>query len=212
MEPRKTSRIRPLMALAVASALVFAGSASAAGPSKSCALFSDPAGDARVTVSAPGGPSEDALDFTYVNLASDGKKVTGVFGLTKAATAAATAPNGYQLLLNFTVRGFTNEVYLNATGARGGMAFNFGQNDPTLGLDTLGAASGVVDTAYNEIRVTAKLTDLKAAGINLKPGMKLSGFNAVSSRDLVLVITFADRALGDKEYTVGAKSCFKVGK
>lgn len=203
--------IRLALAAAAATSLIAAGAASAAPVS--CKLIVDPAGDAGATTAVAGGPSDDALDIRYVDLATDGKKITGVLGLTKPAVNAATAPNGYQLLLNFEVPGFANPVYLNATSGRAGLSFNFGQDDPTLGLKTLGAATGVLDTAKSEIRITAKLSDLKAAGVNLKPGQKLTGINALSSRDFVLVITFADRANTDaKDYTVGAKSCVAVGK
>lgn len=205
--------VRTLLALAATVAVIGAGSASAAPSGAGCALVKDPAGDSGLSTSSPGVVKDDALDFTYVNLASDKTKLTGVFGLTKAAASAMTAPNGYQLLLNFTVPGFENEVYLNASGTtRTGVTFNFGQTDPTLGLDTLGAATGVVDTVKNEIRVTAKLADLKGGGINIKPGMKLSNINAISSRDLVIFIVYADRATGGKDYVAGSKSCVAVGK
>lgn len=203
--------VRLALAASIAASLLVAGVAQAAPVS--CKLVLDPAGDAGATTAASGGPSDDALDIRYLDLASDGKKITGVFGLTKPAVNAASAPNGYQLLLNFDVPGFANPVYLNASSGRAGLSFNFGQDDPTTGLDTLGAATGVLDAAKNEIRVTAKLSDMKAAGVNLKAGQKLTGINGISSRDLVAFIVFADRANTDpKDYTVGAKSCVAVGK
>ncbi len=207
--------LRSAIAILAVAGVVSAGTAGADASGAACALFTDPAGDAGITSAVAGGPNDDALDFTYVNLASDKTKLTGVLGMSKAAAEAATAPNGFRMLLNFTVPGHTNVVYLNATGAsRTGVSFSFGENDtsPGGGLTTLGPAAGVLDTKKNEIRITAKLSDLKAAGVKLATGDTLTAINAASSRDFVAVITYADKASGDKEYVVGSKSCVAVGK
>lgn len=200
------------LAVVTVASVLSAGLASAAAP-VSCKLVVDKAGDASLTTATPVGPSEGALDITYVDLATDKTKMTGVFGLTKAAADAATAPNGYRQLLFFTAPGFADPVFLSASSAaRTGVTFSFGA-DQVDGLATLGAASGVLDTKKNEIRITAKLSDLKAGGINLKPGMVLTAISGVTSRDFTAAFLYADRANTDpKDYTVGAKSCVAVGK
>jgi hypothetical protein len=210
-------RLRPALALAVVVAATVGGVAFAApkapAPAPVCNLLTDPKGDAYPTSSAPAGPSDDVLDVVSADVATAGKKMTVVFRMAKAAKSTSTAPTGYHLVFDFTAPGAANPLYVQYFTGNAGLpeSYDFGYNDPVNGLTSLGKADGVVDTAKNEIRVTLPVNGF-ADHAPLKVGDKLSGITVESTRDLVVLLPYADKAATDKTYAVGAPSCVVVGK
>jgi hypothetical protein len=207
------SKLRPVLALAVCAGLAAATGVSVAAPAAKpvCNLLTDAKGDGYPTTAAAAGPSDDALDIVSADVASDAKKLTAVVRLSKAATAADSAPTGFRFLVLFSAPGADDPVYLSAASTPGiGQTYSFG-NDTADGLSDAGTATGVFDTAKNEIRITASLSELSAAAGKIKPGTKLTDLTANSSRDFQAVITYADMAEGGKAYVAGSPSCVKVG-
>jgi hypothetical protein len=208
------SKLRPVLALGVCAALAAATGVAAAAPSPKpvCNLLTDAKGDGYPTTAAEAGPSDDALDILSADVATNAKQLTAVLRLSKAATSADSAPTGFRFLVLFTTPGSDDPVYLSAASTPGlGETYSFG-TDAADGLTDGGEATGVFDAAKNEVRITASLSDLSSVAGKLKPGTKLTGLNANSSRDFQAVITYADRAEGGKTYVAGTPSCVAVGK
>lgn len=206
-------RLRPALALGIC-ASVLAGGAALAAPAKPvCNLISDTKGDAYPTTAMPAGPSDETLDIVTADIASNKKTLTAVIRLSKVAAQSSTAPNGYNMVFNFTAPGATNPLYLRYFSGNDALeaSFQYGYDDSVNGLTSLGDADGVVDTTKNEIRISAPLNGFSAQA-SIKPGQKLGDLVVQATRDLLVLLPYADIAEGGAAYTVGAPSCVVPGK
>ena len=225
----------PLIALVA----VTAPAASAAGKAKPlCHIITDPAGDtfafrtqdAPPTGSGVYGPQDDSLDITSADLASNGKVVTAVVRIKKLSRSIATSPLGLTAGIEFTIGDGGVTVRLQA-------ALPTGQPDrfevaaiapgalPNTPATYVGSATGAVDLAKNEVRITAPASLLAPFG-PVKPGALLApsdaqsatvarGFPPITStpgQPMTTRGTFADVAIGGTAIKVGAKSCVVPGK
>ncbi len=195
-----------------------------------CNLVVDDKGDAGVS-GVPGGPGDDVLS---ADLASDGVTLTGV---VRTAGLAANDPewlNGRAYFAEFTAPGSADVLFLQARAYPTGVIWTYGYSgvDPTSGINTsytLGAATGVVDVAKKEVRISApvkgfvdgakaklgkgaKLTTLGArvfrqGGQGLVPSQTVGGTRVPLGGFNVLF----DEAAGGN-YVMGTPSCVAVGK
>jgi len=208
--------LRPALCIVVAASLAAAGTATAATkpkPKPVCKLIVDAVGDASLTTAAVIPPNEDSLDITSADIAASSKVITGVLRLASLGSPA-TAPAGYSAVLFFSVPSSENPLYFRyATSPILGTTAEFGWDNPAAdgGLTSLGTAAVVVDQAKKEIRMSAPLKGF-ADQATLKLGTKISGLTANTSRDLVVLLVYADLAEGSKSYVVGQPSCVTPGK
>jgi hypothetical protein len=175
------SKLRPVLALAVAGVTALTLSAHAAGPA-SLAL-SAITGDAnglngqgivQGTPDAATGPlSYAGMDFTKVTLANLGKTVKTCTGFTLtmefAGPVDASAPAIYRLLGATTSNDGIFQIYLNNGPAAGGVTevrYGSGDADDTIALSKPAVVAG------NKITITITKADMKAFGD--KPGNVIS--------------------------------------
>ena len=218
---RLVSTVRPVLCLVLAASVVGGTAASQAAvkkkpaPKPVCNLVTDPKGDSSLSTAATlPGTGDDALDIVSADLAASAKTLTAAIRLVKVADTATTAPNGFSVVYTFTAPSKPDVPlylrYFAGSPALDGL-FEYGYDDPTNGLTPLGDAFGVVDTAKNEIRISAPLNGFDAQA-PIKKNDKLAGFDVTTSRDLVVLLTYADRGTATTTYTVGAPSCVTPGK
>ena len=208
-----------------------AGAASAAPAAKPvCNLVSDATGDASVS-GVPGGAGDD---ITSADIASDGKTLTGV---VRVAGLAANDPewlNGRAYFADFSVPGSEDVLFVQARAYPTGVIWSYGYSgvDPTSGVNTsytLGSATGVIDVAKKEVRISAPVKGfVTGAKAKLAKGVKLKGLGAriyrqggqglVPSQEvagtrvpLSGLNVLLDEASGSS-YVVGTPSCVAVGK
>ena len=163
----------------------------------------------------PYGPNEAALDITSVDVASDAKNITAVVRVTKLAKTAQSAPGGLSFRVQFATPDQSDEnLYLNAFTNGSADAFSAGTRAITANVATkLADVTGVFDLVKNEVRITAPLATFAKQGV--KPGVVVSfdGLDQTASRGLAADrAAFADVALSEKSYTLGAPSCVVPGK
>lgn len=218
--------VLPLVLTSVGGFLSAAEAAKA--PKPVCNLIADAAGDATYN----NVPGADGDDIVGGDVASDGTKVTGVIRLKALAANDPQAPLGRSYFVEFAVKGAEAVLFVNARTYPTGTLFTYGYRgiDPNSGIGTsysLGAATGVVDLAKGEIRITAPNAGFAPSGSKLPKSSKLTGLAATSWRmagqGLVpsqqvgparvplggVQMMFDDGAGGS--YTVGAPSCVKPG-
>ena len=209
-----------------------AGAASAA-PKKVkpvCNLVVDAAGDANLG-GAPGGAGDD---ITSADIASDGKTLTGVIRMAGLAANDPEWLNGRAYFAEFVAPGSQDVLFVQARAYPTGVIWSYGYSgvDPTSGINTsytLGTATGVIDVAKKEVRISApvkgfvdgakaklakgaKLTALGArvyrqGGQGLVPSQEVGGTRVPLSGLNVLL----DDASGSS-YVMGTPSCVVVGK
>ena len=214
------SAARPVLALGVCAALAVATGVAAAAPKAKpvCNLLTDAAGDANGSFLAedgvPGAPSEDAVDIVSADIASTKKVVTTVLRVKKLAASSPTAPGGLHWKFFFTVG--ETLVYTQAVAPAGGaVTYTYGTIDGTTGTSTsLGSASGVLDLAKNEVRITVPASALPETP---KLGSKITELAPNAGRFVgnEAALTFSDStdmATSSKSYTAGAPSCVVPGK
>lgn len=192
---------RTTLAVSAALALAAAGAAQAAPRPKPkpplCNLVTDPAADV-----ATGAKS---LDIVSADVATDGRIVTGVIRLAKAAAPGSdtSSPTGGFYQLQFTYNGTGHNLTAHVTPA--------GQ---VYGPD--GKGKGTFDVAKNEVRIHVKPSDLAGAPV-FKPGALLTNFvvrTDVGNPTLPVGSTFhlaGDTASGNKVYPVAHPSCVRPG-
>ena len=193
--------VRPLVAVALGVSFVVAGSVSAK-TAPACNLITDPAGDVTAVPS-------DNLDILSGDIASNAKSLTAVIRVAKLATSDSTAPTGMAYNLRFQVDGDAATYYLLSSNTpTTGQVFEYGTVATNV-LTKVGDATGVIDMAKNEIRITAPL-DFGG----LKSGAKIGALQAFSQRRFVALLAGADSTVIDdtKTYKAGAPSCVTVGK
>jgi hypothetical protein len=226
--------VQARLALLPVVALVALVAPNANAAPKSCNTITDPAGDTFAVRSQDGegvyGPQDDGLDVISGDLASDGKVVTAVIRVKKLSRTVQTSPTGLTASLGFLIGGSSTVVRLYGeliSGQPDRFEVSATASDavPNTPSTFVGAATGVVDLAKNEVRITAPAALLAPYGA-LKPGTPLfpneaesatvaRGVPAVTSTPGQPMSTrgpFADIAAGGKATKVGAPSCVVPGK
>jgi hypothetical protein len=204
-----------LAALLAVAALPTASHAAPRPKPKVCNLVVDPAGD-----SAP--VASDAVDIVGGDIASDSRKLTAVIRLKKWADTEPTAPLGRVYQINLTGQGGETYAFMSYFTTPAGASFKYGYHDATTNVDTgTGTATGKVDPAKNEIRMTVPVGSLSQMGTgSFKSGARITGIEitvgrwlgAYASADVYGGFTSpADSAAAEKSYTGGSLSCVKVG-
>jgi hypothetical protein len=175
------SKLRPVLALAIAGVTALTMSAHAAGPST--LALTDVTGDAnglngqgivRGTPDASTGPVSDAgMDFTKVTLANLGKTAKACTGFTLtmefAGPVDTSAPAIYRLLGATTANDGIFQLYFNNGPAAGGateVRYGAGDADDTVALSKPAVIAG------NKITLTITKADMKSFGD--KPGDVIS--------------------------------------
>jgi hypothetical protein len=194
-------RTRSLIAVAaIAPLLLGVGTASAAKkpPAKkpTCKLVQDATGDGTGTGLGVDGPNDPNFDITYADLATNGKTLTTVLGLTTVDGSSNTSPTGrtYDVVFNVGTTAVTIRAMLAPTG----------------NVWAGGKGTGYVDTAKKEIRINVPLSALAVA---IKPGDKLTDLKAATWRWAGTDVSLGkvDAAIGVVPYIAGWPSCVKVG-
>jgi hypothetical protein len=206
MHPR-ASIVRVVAVMTVAGMLVGAGAASATTKKKTQPPV------CKLVKAQPGGVSDQSLDITSADVASNATTLTSVIRVVKlsAGTSDTATPTGREWDMNFTVSGkeVTLQVY---DGPFGAVA---GTGTPTL------------DTAKNEVRINVSLADLASKlGVQIKNKSSVLTNFVVTSKSTVegpaipgvigagtyFQTGQTDRATSPAKYTAGASSCVVVGK
>lgn len=211
-----TSRARLVLAATTVAAVALAGGASAA-PAKPCNLMVDPAGDASFLGAAP---NDRSLDIRSADVATDAKTLTGVLRLDAFSAVSPGSPLGRGYYVQFNVPGASFPIYLNLQITPDLTRYTWGT------LETLpngsgryvrkGDATGVVDGAANELRVSVPLSAL-ATVTRIKPGTKLSALTATTTSVIGTsasggLVATVDTAESSKSYITGSPSCVVPGK
>lgn len=208
-------RARLLRPVLLGSVLGLIASASIAGAAPaSCNLVTDDEGDATGFVFTDEDylPNNPQLDLLSGDVASNAKTVTAVIRTKELALTDSQSPTGRAYYANFTADGTELYLAVRLDGSGAGL-YSAGYIDGRrIGL---GAATGVIDVAKKEIRISAPIS-LFAEQANLKPGRKITDLNLLAQRFIGAAgagaTPSADAAEGGKAYTTGSKSCVTVGK
>lgn len=226
MKTRACLLALPLVLLGTGGAFTVADAAKA--PAPVCNIVKDDTGDAKL-VAVPGGGNDDIVS---ADVASDGKTITGVIRLAALDANDPNAPLGHNYIVNFSAKGVENPLFVAARTYPTGTKFIFGyqSTDPTLPINIsypIGDATGTVDLAKKEIRISAPNAAFEPAGSKLALGTKLLGVGALSYRvagqglvpsqsvgghfvPLGGLSEQFDNAAGGN-YVVGTPSCVKPG-
>lgn len=226
--------MRKALAFAVValSLLVHPVGASGQQQAVACNLVTDPAGDAvsnpasYIPILPPGSfSSDDAMDITSVDLASDKKGITAVLRLKRLTATSSNAPTGMTWRTSFTAGGvtFTLAGHASPTGAT---TFDAAYSSPSDTGSYGNAVIGIFDTVKSEVRITARRT-LLSGQTNIRPGTVVKGLNGEAAEEFVVVPNATggpgsgsglssrhsvDLAYGDTDYIGGTRSCVVVGK
>ena len=176
-----------------------------------CNLVLDDKGD----VPAPDG----ALDVVSADVASDGRKITGVIRLAGDPDGTSpTSPTGRTYNLQFSGQSATREVFLGFLYSPTAQAGTYGYHDEATGINN-GLGTSTVKIVGNDLYMTVPVSVFAEYG-KFKVGNRITGFSVTTGR---MVGAYAsstayaynslagDTASGAKAYTVGARSCVKVG-
>ena len=208
-------RLRGLSAIGLVLACAVAvQSAEAVAPVKKvCTLVQDIKDDARETPLAIGstGPNEPGADVIVGDFATNKTHVTGVIKVDKLVTESSTAPNGLGWIFFFNVG--EHRFYLRASNSKSaGAARDFGYMEN--GHKRLGDATAVLDTAKNEVRITAPLQPFTSRTA-IPAGKKIEKLEAWGFRHMGPGYDpgwRADVATSTRVYAAGQPSCVVVGK
>lgn len=204
-----------LLTAAVASCTLAGVHAEAASKAKPiCKNVIDDKGDVVLTQAAEQSKTPDpALDIVSADLGSNTKAVTAVIRLDKLARPASTSPAGtvYELRVTHAKSDLVYTLWAHVTGATAtyGVGTVDGASPQPELVKSTGTATGVVDVAKSEIRITAPYSALGGAKVGVKAAIDLvvvkrSAANQYYGR-------YADSASGGKGFVFGAPSCVKVG-
>jgi hypothetical protein len=194
-----------------------------------CNIIKDASGDAEYNGAVPGDGNDDIVS---ADVASDGKKITAVLRLAALAQPDPMAPLGQGFFVEFGAKGSDSNLFLSARTYPTGTKYVFGYSapDPNTGINTsytIGDATGSIDTAKKQVRITAVNSAFAPAGSKLTKGTKLlvptattyriAGQGLVPSQSVAgtrvpiggLLLPFDDAS--GKTYTVGTLSCVKPG-
>lgn len=209
--------LRTVLATSMVAAVALAGGAAAAPAKAVCNLMSDPKGDASFLDVAP---NDRSLDIVSADVATDAKTLTGVVRVDAYSAISPTSPlgRGYYVLFNAPKAEFP--IYLNVQITPDLTRYSWGTRQ-TLPSGSgryvrSGDATGVIDAASNELRISVPLKDV-AAVAKLTPGTKLTALTANTTAVLGTsatggLVATIDDAAGTKPYIVGTKSCVTPGK
>ncbi len=211
-----STRLSVSLATVLVGAVALAGGAAAAPAKPACNLVTDLKGDASFLDTAP---NDASLDIVSADVATDAKKLTAVLRVDRFASLSPTSPlgRGYYVMFNAPKAEFP--IYLNLQITPDVTRFTWGTRE-TLPSGSgrfvrKGTATGVVDAAKNELRVTVPLADFSAV-TKITKGTKLSGLTAQTTSVLGTsatggLVATVDDAAGNKPYVVGSASCVKPG-
>lgn len=209
--------LRTVLATSMVAAVALAGGAAAAPAAAVCNIISDPKGDASFLDTLPNDPS---LDIVSADVATDAKTLTGVLRVDAFSSVSPTSPlgRGYYVMFNAPKAEFP--IYLNIQITPDLTRFAWGTRE-TLASGSgsyvrKGMATGVVDAAKNELRISVPLADV-AAITKLSPGTKLTALTATTTSVIGTsatggLVATIDDAAGSKAYVAGTKSCVVPGK
>jgi hypothetical protein len=190
-----------------------------------CTFATDPRGDAGRPVvgdSAARGPNDDGVDLTELTLGSDRSQLAVAIRLA-ASTSPLDGADGDRrsFLVAFRARGARDAAYLEATVANGTWSYTFGA---VRGYGTgqerhepLGAATGRVDAARAEVRISVALTALARVAA-VSPGTPLDDIRVTTSRharngagptgsESQLFLLAGDLLRPDRSYVAGSAPC-----
>lgn len=208
--------LRTALATSLVATVALAGGAAAA-PKPVCNLMSDPKGDASFLDTLP---NDRSLDIVSADVASDAKTLTGVLRVDAFSAVSPTSPlgRGYYVMFNAPKAEFP--IYLNVQITPDVTRFAWGTRE-TLASGNgsyvrKGEATGVIDAAKNELRISVPLADV-AAVTKLTPGTKLTALTASTTSVIGTsasggLVATVDDAAGSKAYLVGTPSCVAPGK
>lgn len=218
---------RAVALVAVGAWLAVAAPAGARPPTRPaavCNLVADPTGDALTSPTAyvpvlPRGSSDDAMDITSADVATGGGMLTGVLRVKKLSATSSNAPMGMTWRVGFTAGRFSFTLAAHA-GPTGSPAFDAAYSSLSGGATYAYDATGVLNMATNEVRITVPLS-LLAPQTNIKPGTTLSGITGETASEIRVPnvkgsLGFSNRhsvdlAAGETNYVAGQMSCVKVG-
>lgn len=209
MHPR-ASKVRGIVSALVVIALATAGSAEAATKHKP-APKPKPVCD--LVKTAAGGVTDQSLDITSADVATNATMLTSVVRVAKLTTGADSAsPAGRQWTLAFTIDGHLVSVNV---------------YDGPFGTMASYPGTVTLDTVKNEIRFSTKLSDLANASATpqIRNGKSvLTSFQASSNETVegpnaapvlrggtLFGLQQADSASSGAKYIAGTPSCVTVG-
>ena len=207
-------------AVVLTGALLAAGlasSAQAAKPKLPCKNMTDPTGDVVFAQASNATAYEDAaLDLVSGDLGSDKKVITAVIRVSKLAVPASTSVGTtYEMRISGPAGDpFTLWANLSASGNKFGVgtidADPTGTGYPPETATSTGTATGVVDLAKGEIRITAPYS----AFSGFKPGVKVGIDTVIAKRGLPgqFYGRYADDGAGSKSLPLGTPTCVTPGK
>ena len=208
--------LRTVLAASMVGAVALTGGAVAA-PAKACNVITDPKGDASFLDTLP---NDRSLDIVSADVATDAKTLTGVLRVDAFSAVSPTSPlgRGYYVMFNAPKSEFP--IYLNLQITPDLTRYTWGTRE-TLPSGSgrfvrQGAATGVIDAAKNELRISVPLADVAAIS-KLTPGTKLTALTASTTSVIGTSVTgglvaTVDDAASAKSYIAGAPSCVAIGK
>jgi hypothetical protein len=218
------SLLRPAVGVLLFASVVAGGAATAApkpapkpAAQPSCNLMLDDKGDAKF---AGNGPNDPNLDITSADVASDAKTVTTVLRLASFATTDPQSPLGRGYYVLFNAPGSDFPVYFNMQITPDLTRFAWGDLEKLAtgngSYVKKGDATGVIDTAKGEIRISVPVSEVKAVA-NVAPGSKLTSINAAATAVLGTsktpgLVSTVDSATSNSAYIAGSPSCVVPGK
>jgi len=214
------SLARSAAAVVACASVVTAGAAAAAPKAPpvqpSCNLMIDDKGDAKFLGAVP---NDANLDITSADVASDAKTVTAVLRVASFAATDPQSPLGRGYYVLFNAPGSDFPVYFNMQITPDLTRFAWGDREVlATGSGSYvrkGDATGVIDAAKGEIRISVPVADVKAVA-KVTPGMKLTNISASATAVLGTsqtggLVSTVDSATSTKPYVAGSPSCVKPG-
>lgn len=202
-----------LIALAAALGVILAVPAQATNkpsrprPKPACNLIVDAAGDEALIAPLPSAAQDPSLDIISADIAADPTRLVGVIRVAKLTDSSQQSPLGREWTLTFALNGKVLGLIANSSPAGG----------------TTGTGPVVLDTAKNEIRISAAWADLTgkprpAAGDRIG-NLQSAAFAPIGYPEGTVLggSTFAypgyqrDAAASSMTYAVGAPSCVPLG-
>jgi hypothetical protein len=183
--------------------------AAKAKPKPVCLLITDKADDAGPLQSAAGPQTSDpALDVVSADIAADATRLSVVWRVKKLSSDPSASAAGRRWLTTFNVG--PNAVVLQVSTGPAGTNWEAG-------------ATGVLDTAKNEIRMTVPLKQIYAAkiskgtllqklSVHTDAGVTTDHAWGVGNNLPFPFVSPSDEASSAKTYVVGTPSCVAIGK
>jgi hypothetical protein len=217
---------RLIAALAALGTVVIAAPVQARGPALICKLIRDAAGDAQVVPGAtdPSDSGTGALDIVSADVASNAKLI-GVTIRVANLRALNQVPQGnqYDFYFDSTGQTFDFMAQLPQSGDptyevfAGPSAYspNGDDTNATYSGEGIASATGVIDFSHNEIRITARLKDIRRATKVASPLRRLRAQTwRISPTPTVPAGYREDYGSGDPQYgdkyDMGRASCLEL--